>query len=77
LNEQNLYIRLGEVLCSDTNNCNGVCVLCAVPPRWVVEPTDASVERNKHVTLHCQAQGVPQPAIIWKKATGMDEMKQR
>ncbi|XP_069701681.1 cell adhesion molecule Dscam2 isoform X1 [Periplaneta americana] len=41
-----------------------------VPPRWVVEPTDASVERNKHVTLHCQAQGVPQPTVIWKKATG-------
>jgi hypothetical protein len=47
------------------------CVLCAVPPRWVVEPTDASVERNKHVILHCQAQGVPQPTVIWKKATGM------
>ncbi|KAJ9598443.1 hypothetical protein L9F63_010887, partial [Diploptera punctata] len=41
-----------------------------VPPRWIVEPTDASVERNKHVTLHCQAQGVPQPTVIWKKATG-------
>ncbi|PSN52800.1 Down syndrome cell adhesion molecule-like protein Dscam2 [Blattella germanica] len=41
-----------------------------VPPRWVVEPTDASVERNKHVTLHCQAQGVPQPTVVWKKATG-------
>ncbi|XP_023703051.1 Down syndrome cell adhesion molecule-like protein Dscam2 isoform X3 [Cryptotermes secundus] len=41
-----------------------------VPPRWVVEPADASVERNKNVILHCQAQGVPQPTVIWKKATG-------
>ncbi|XP_076227357.1 Down syndrome cell adhesion molecule 2 isoform X7 [Nomia melanderi] len=41
-----------------------------VPPRWIVEPTDVSVERNKHVALHCQAQGVPTPTIVWKKATG-------
>ncbi|XP_031836493.1 Down syndrome cell adhesion molecule 2 isoform X3 [Nomia melanderi] len=40
-----------------------------VPPRWIVEPTDVSVERNKHVALHCQAQGVPTPTIVWKKAT--------
>ncbi|XP_011638389.1 Down syndrome cell adhesion molecule-like protein Dscam2 isoform X4 [Pogonomyrmex barbatus] len=41
-----------------------------VPPRWIVEPTDVSVERNRHVALHCQAQGVPTPMIVWKKATG-------
>ncbi|XP_025156475.1 Down syndrome cell adhesion molecule-like protein Dscam2 isoform X7 [Harpegnathos saltator] len=41
-----------------------------VPPRWIVEPTDVSVERNRHVALHCQAQGVPTPTIVWKKATG-------
>ncbi|XP_058457691.1 cell adhesion molecule Dscam2 isoform X13 [Malaya genurostris] len=41
-----------------------------VPPRWIVEPTDVSVERNRHITLHCQAQGVPIPTIQWKKATG-------
>lgn len=42
-----------------------------VPPRWIVEPSDASVERNRHIMLHCQAQGVPTPSIVWKKATGM------
>lgn len=42
----------------------------AVPPRWIVEPIDVSVERNRHVALHCQAQGVPTPTIVWKKATG-------
>lgn len=41
-----------------------------VPPRWIVEPTDVSVERNRHITLHCQAQGVPTPIVVWKKATG-------
>ncbi|XP_057341455.1 cell adhesion molecule Dscam2 isoform X1 [Microplitis mediator] len=41
-----------------------------VPPHWVVEPMDTSVERNRHVALHCQAQGVPTPIIIWKKGTG-------
>ncbi|XP_062708653.1 cell adhesion molecule Dscam2 isoform X4 [Aedes albopictus] len=41
-----------------------------VPPRWIVEPIDVSVERNRHITLHCQAQGVPTPTIQWKKATG-------
>ncbi|XP_030757648.1 Down syndrome cell adhesion molecule-like protein Dscam2 isoform X3 [Sitophilus oryzae] len=41
-----------------------------VPPRWLVEPADVSVERNRHVALHCQAQGVPTPTVIWKKATG-------
>ncbi|XP_034940449.1 Down syndrome cell adhesion molecule-like protein Dscam2 isoform X4 [Chelonus insularis] len=41
-----------------------------VPPHWVVEPMDASVERNRHVALHCQAQGVPTPVIVWKKGTG-------
>lgn len=41
-----------------------------VPPRWKVEPTDVSVERNRHVILNCQAEGVPTPTVIWKKATG-------
>lgn len=42
-----------------------------VPPRWLVEPVDVSVERNRHVALHCQAQGVPAPTVTWKKATGL------
>ncbi|XP_037907257.1 Down syndrome cell adhesion molecule-like protein Dscam2 isoform X5 [Hermetia illucens] len=49
---------------------NTQALLVNVPPRWVVEPTDVSVERNRHITLHCQAQGVPTPTIQWKKATG-------
>uniref|UniRef100_A0A336M1C8 CSON009678 protein n=1 Tax=Culicoides sonorensis TaxID=179676 RepID=A0A336M1C8_CULSO len=45
-------------------------LLVNVPPRWVVEPMDVSVERKGHITLHCQAQGVPIPTVVWKKATG-------
>ncbi|XP_021698631.1 Down syndrome cell adhesion molecule-like protein Dscam2 isoform X2 [Aedes aegypti] len=45
-------------------------LLVNVPPRWIVEPIDVSVERNRHIMLHCQAQGVPTPTIQWKKATG-------
>lgn len=44
-----------------------------VPPRWIVEPTDVSVERNRQVALHCQAQGVPTPVIVWKKTTGEND----
>lgn len=50
---------------------NESCVV-TVPPRWLVEPTDVSVERNRHVALHCQAQGVPTPTVVWKKATGLN-----
>lgn len=50
-------------------NCNNTCT-CTVPPRWIVEPSDVSVERNRQIALHCQAQGVPTPTIIWKKTTG-------
>lgn len=41
-----------------------------VPPRWIVEPSDVSVERNRQIALHCQAQGVPTPVIVWKKTIG-------
>ncbi|KAL3284947.1 hypothetical protein HHI36_019078 [Cryptolaemus montrouzieri] len=44
-------------------------LLVNVPPRWLVEPMDVSVERKRHVALHCQAQGVPTPTVVWKKAT--------
>lgn len=42
----------------------------AVPPRWLVEPRDTSVERTRHAVLDCQAQGVPPPVVVWKKASG-------
>ena len=42
-----------------------------VPPKWLLEPNDYSVERNKNVAMHCQAQGVPTPVVVWKKTKGL------
>uniref|UniRef100_A0A8D9ERR1 Down syndrome cell adhesion molecule-like protein Dscam2 n=1 Tax=Cacopsylla melanoneura TaxID=428564 RepID=A0A8D9ERR1_9HEMI len=39
-----------------------------VPPRWIVEPSDVHEERNRAVMLNCQAEGVPEPTVVWKKA---------
>lgn len=39
-----------------------------MPPRWIVEPVDINVERNKHTVIDCQAEGVPTPVLLWKKA---------
>lgn len=41
-----------------------------MPPRWIVEPSDVSVNRNKNIILHCQAGGVPTPTVVWKRALG-------
>lgn len=41
-----------------------------VPPKWLVEPKDANVQADQDVTLDCQADGYPRPAITWKKAIG-------
>lgn len=41
-----------------------------VPPKWVVEPKDISVQANQDLMLNCQAEGYPVPTITWKKAVG-------
>ncbi|XP_067138815.1 cell adhesion molecule Dscam1-like isoform X2 [Centruroides vittatus] len=41
-----------------------------VPPRWVIEPSDASVVKGKSVVIDCQAEGFPQPRVRWTKADG-------
>uniref|UniRef100_A0A6B2E762 Putative down syndrome cell adhesion molecule 2 isoform r n=1 Tax=Phlebotomus kandelakii TaxID=1109342 RepID=A0A6B2E762_9DIPT len=64
----------GDYTCVATNPAAEVkftaSLMVKVPPRWIVEPADVSVERNRHITIHCQAQGVPTPIVTWKKATG-------
>ncbi|XP_076325843.1 cell adhesion molecule Dscam1-like isoform X3 [Tachypleus tridentatus] len=40
------------------------------PPRWKIEPKDTSVVIGNSVILHCQAEGKPEPRMIWKKSTG-------
>ncbi|XP_073994587.1 Down syndrome cell adhesion molecule 4 isoform X2 [Rhodnius prolixus] len=41
-----------------------------VPPRWVIEPMDMNVVLGYDIMLECQADGYPQPTIIWRKAVG-------
>ncbi|KAG5678293.1 hypothetical protein PVAND_007980 [Polypedilum vanderplanki] len=64
----------GNYTCVASNQADEVkytaTLLVKVPPKWKIEPMDISVERNKHVMLHCQADGVPPPTIVWKKALG-------
>ncbi|XP_027854261.2 cell adhesion molecule Dscam2 isoform X3 [Aphis gossypii] len=45
-------------------------LLVKVPPKWTIEPTDVDIERNRQLIIDCQADGVPKPTVIWKKATG-------
>lgn len=39
-----------------------------VPPKWIVEPKDVSVQAESDVQLDCQAGGYPQPTVTWKRA---------
>ena len=41
-----------------------------VPPKWLLEPKDASVQAGQDIVLDCQADGYPNPTITWKKAIG-------
>ncbi|XP_063226995.1 cell adhesion molecule Dscam2 [Bacillus rossius redtenbacheri] len=41
-----------------------------VPPRWTLQPADASVAAGQEVMLNCQADGYPVPIIMWRKAVG-------
>ncbi|GFY47704.1 down syndrome cell adhesion molecule [Trichonephila inaurata madagascariensis] len=44
--------------------------LVRFPPRWRVEPVDATAVVGDSVVFDCQAEGYPQPLIRWKKASG-------
>jgi len=45
----------------------------SVPPKWTIEPMDVDIERNQQLIIDCQADGVPKPTVVWKKATGRSE----
>ncbi|CAL4147451.1 unnamed protein product, partial [Meganyctiphanes norvegica] len=38
-----------------------------VPPRWVLEPEDASAISGTSILMPCQADGFPIPSVVWKK----------
>ncbi|RWS11782.1 Down syndrome cell adhesion molecule-like protein Dscam2, partial [Dinothrombium tinctorium] len=41
-----------------------------VPPKWRLEPIDASVIKGRTAIVDCQADGFPPPRIRWSKAEG-------
>lgn len=43
----------------------------AAPPRWRLEPADATVTTGERVVLDCQADGTPEPRVRWKKSAGL------
>jgi len=44
--------------------------MSTVPPKWVIEPQDASVLRGRTALIDCQADGFPPPSIHWSKTDG-------
>lgn len=44
--------------------------LCAVPPRWILEPTDKAFAQASDAKVECKADGFPKPSVTWKRASG-------
>lgn len=40
-----------------------------VPPKWIVQPKDTSVQAGQVISVHCQADGYPTPVITWSECT--------
>ncbi|CAH1392866.1 unnamed protein product [Nezara viridula] len=48
-----------------------------VLPRWTIEPSDTNVVLGFDVMLDCQAEGYPEPTIVWKKAVAPAYFQQK
>lgn len=44
--------------------------MAAVPPRWILEPTDKAFAQGSDARVECKADGFPKPQVTWKKAAG-------
>ncbi|XP_076342768.1 cell adhesion molecule Dscam1-like isoform X2 [Tachypleus tridentatus] len=64
----------GQYTCNVKNSASSVnytsTLVVRVPPRWRIKPSDLNVVAGRSVTLHCQAEGYPQPQIVWERKTG-------
>lgn len=68
---KNIYNKICKLIVHGLIRANNYC--STVPPRWIIEPSNvANVQRNRHLVLNCQAQGVPTPTVVWKKALGKE-----
>ncbi|XP_063232283.1 cell adhesion molecule Dscam2-like [Bacillus rossius redtenbacheri] len=43
-----------------------------VPPSWLIEPRDVSVQYHQPASMHCMASGFPFPSVTWLRARGSD-----
>ena len=46
------------------------CAFSAVPPRWILEPTDKAFAQGSDAKVECKADGFPRPQVTWKRAAG-------
>lgn len=44
--------------------------MVAVPPRWILEPTDKAFAQGSDAKVECKSDGFPKPQVTWKKAVG-------
>nr|XP_042906008.1 Down syndrome cell adhesion molecule-like protein Dscam2 [Parasteatoda tepidariorum] len=67
------YKHNGNYTCESTNDVAtgsySAFLTVKVPPRWILEPSDLTAVSGRPAKINCQADGVPQPHIRWKKAT--------
>ncbi|KAI5734243.1 hypothetical protein M8J77_004297 [Diaphorina citri] len=45
-------------------------LIVAVPPHWILTPRGANITRDSTYILNCQADGFPQPTVVWRKLLG-------
>lgn len=50
-------------------------VFFVVAPRWMMEPQDTALMLGQAVVVNCEADGYPQPQIMWAK--GGNNIKDR
>lgn len=64
----------GHYTCSATNSAAQVNftseMLVKVPPRWKAEPRDTALMLGNAMAINCEADGYPEPVVIWSKAQG-------
>lgn len=62
------YTCVASNVAATTNRTTALVV--KVPPRWVIEPSNAFVVLNHQVTIDCLADGHPKPRMYWRIAKG-------
>lgn len=38
-----------------------------VPPKWIVQPKDSSIQAGQDISVQCSADGYPTPVVTWRK----------